>query len=548
MPLLRCSLNNLIGSLAVADTAHIIRCLASGLAYCHARDVLHRDIKPANVLVSASGCVKLCDFGLSRVYYPLLVESDVSWARLTPRVCTLWYRPPELLLARASAYSSAVDVWGLGLIGLELFKASPVITDHNERMFSITLFNVFGCPSPVEHVRLSALIATHGEAFSGAQDVLDRALDEIEDEHKPNRVARWMSSDPEVANETWAPALDVLGPLLSSCLAYDDRARAPAAAVATMPALSQLAGTEAEAQARLAAVTRPISVCAAINALGLIHHSRLFTHLESTTLFRLCLLCHEPLFALLAAFSSKLLDLDEFTESLIALAALYSPTSPRYASLAGVIPDLAGATLVATAERLSSSLLGQDDRSREPVSATVTSFRRVLAVIAAFLRLRADSAYKVPALATAAVLVACQLYSVSASIKAIKLFLSRMLEPLGALVPTSNEIGDAQFALLYATSFTAQMTGDLAALTTPAPSPDEAEVIDAIFLFSNLPLLYTPAVIRRATRAYLTRNASNPAATSVLNAHTIAAIDSACALYHQVLSPNPPSSSRATCP
>ena len=42
--------------------------LASALAYCHHElKLLHRDLKPQNVFLSASGKVKLGDFGLSKV-------------------------------------------------------------------------------------------------------------------------------------------------------------------------------------------------------------------------------------------------------------------------------------------------------------------------------------------------------------------------------------------------------------------------------------------------------------------------------------------------
>ena len=37
------------------------------LEYCHAREIVHRDLKPDNLLVSASGHLKLADFGLSLV-------------------------------------------------------------------------------------------------------------------------------------------------------------------------------------------------------------------------------------------------------------------------------------------------------------------------------------------------------------------------------------------------------------------------------------------------------------------------------------------------
>lgn len=48
-------------------TAQITYQTLLGVAYCHKQGCLHRDIKPENILLTASGQVKLCDFGFARM-------------------------------------------------------------------------------------------------------------------------------------------------------------------------------------------------------------------------------------------------------------------------------------------------------------------------------------------------------------------------------------------------------------------------------------------------------------------------------------------------
>jgi serine/threonine protein kinase len=91
---------------SLGDVQSYMRQQLRGLSALHKIGILHRDLKPANVLVSNTGVLKIADFGLSRQAQ----EGD-----LTPGLCTLWYRPPELLLAGCAFASSFSPCLGLCL-------------------------------------------------------------------------------------------------------------------------------------------------------------------------------------------------------------------------------------------------------------------------------------------------------------------------------------------------------------------------------------------------------------------------------------------------
>ena len=77
----------------------LLQQLLSALAYLHDHNYIHRDLKLSNMLFNNKGELKLCDFGLARIY-------GRPKYRMTPKVITLWYRAPELLLG-AKEYTTA---------------------------------------------------------------------------------------------------------------------------------------------------------------------------------------------------------------------------------------------------------------------------------------------------------------------------------------------------------------------------------------------------------------------------------------------------------
>ena len=84
----------------------------------HRSLVVHRDLKPANILVTASGEVKLLDFGIAKLLEPDLASDAAPATRTTMRVMTPEYASPEQV--RAEPVTTASDIYQLGLLLYEL--------------------------------------------------------------------------------------------------------------------------------------------------------------------------------------------------------------------------------------------------------------------------------------------------------------------------------------------------------------------------------------------------------------------------------------------
>ncbi|KAG6907910.1 hypothetical protein DXG01_006965 [Tephrocybe rancida] len=95
----------------------IVREVLVGLSYLHKVPVIHRDIKAANILVTATGKVVICDFGVSA----LLATSSSKRNTLTG---TPHWMAPELL-QNLPVYDTKADIWSLGIVVYEMIKGSP---------------------------------------------------------------------------------------------------------------------------------------------------------------------------------------------------------------------------------------------------------------------------------------------------------------------------------------------------------------------------------------------------------------------------------------
>lgn len=123
--------------------------LLSGIAYCHSHRVLHRDLKPQNLLIDTEGNIKLADFGLARAF-GLPVRS------YTHEVVTLWYRAPEILLG-CKLYSTAVDVWSIGCIFVEMITRNALFPGDSEIDQLFKIFRMLGTPNETTWPKVSLL-------------------------------------------------------------------------------------------------------------------------------------------------------------------------------------------------------------------------------------------------------------------------------------------------------------------------------------------------------------------------------------------------------
>ena len=71
----------------------MIKQILSGLHFLHGIGILHRDLKPSNILVDKDGCMKLSDFGISRV-----LNEDETTVDTDPKGTQGWM-PAEVIEA-----------------------------------------------------------------------------------------------------------------------------------------------------------------------------------------------------------------------------------------------------------------------------------------------------------------------------------------------------------------------------------------------------------------------------------------------------------------
>jgi len=125
--------------------------LLSAMAHIHKKGVIHRDLKLSNLLYNSRGELKVADFGLARIQNTKKPTEEFpegpEAGDMTPKVVTLWYRAPELLLGKRNYNGKSVDMWAVGCIFAELIAGKPLLPGQNDLRQLKYIFKTFGFPT-----------------------------------------------------------------------------------------------------------------------------------------------------------------------------------------------------------------------------------------------------------------------------------------------------------------------------------------------------------------------------------------------------------------
>src|SRR4051794_27746499 len=126
----RGSLRPYVGRMTLAQIGGVLEGLLAGLGAAQQHGIVHRDLKPENLMVSASGSVKIADFGIARATQAADTGSFVTATGTT--VGTPPYMAPEQAMGKGKEVGPWTDLYSVGCMSYELFTGKPPFYDADE--------------------------------------------------------------------------------------------------------------------------------------------------------------------------------------------------------------------------------------------------------------------------------------------------------------------------------------------------------------------------------------------------------------------------------
>ncbi len=113
------------GPLDPAEATRIAAQVLVALEYSHRAGVVHRDIKPGNIMLTATGQVKVMDFGIARA----VSDSSANLAETSSIVGTAQYFSPEQ--ARGETVDARTDLYSTGIVLFEMLTGRAPFRGDN---------------------------------------------------------------------------------------------------------------------------------------------------------------------------------------------------------------------------------------------------------------------------------------------------------------------------------------------------------------------------------------------------------------------------------
>jgi serine/threonine protein kinase len=165
------------GALPVATAVAFVLQACEALAEAHAMGIVHRDLKPANLFLTSradgSPCIKVLDFGISKVTVPTGSGSDMGMTRTQSIMGSPLYMSPEQM-ASARDVDQRSDVWAVGTVLYELITGR--VPFEAETMPQLCTLILHAEPAPLRSIR--------PDAPEGIEHVIHRCL-------RKDRAARY---------------------------------------------------------------------------------------------------------------------------------------------------------------------------------------------------------------------------------------------------------------------------------------------------------------------------------------------------------------------
>lgn len=180
-----------------AEARKYFHSLIDCLAYCHERGVYHRDLKLENLLVTKSGELKVCDFGLASVRSINSTRNELC----RTVVGTEDFSPPEIL-KNIPYKGDKADIWSAGILLYTMIAGYCPFrgrTSHELMQKIISCKYAFPSSFPEQPKRLiSTILIPDGRRRPSAQEILKhpwfedqspRSVQRKQSPQKQNRAA-----------------------------------------------------------------------------------------------------------------------------------------------------------------------------------------------------------------------------------------------------------------------------------------------------------------------------------------------------------------------